>query len=103
MIEWSHLPGVLSELSWVQVHNVKTPEWLSNTPADPKWDGFYQWWLERADWNDTFFFPNISRFDSLEELNFSPPSFPDKLISRRNLMIQDLWKERFSLFMNKTK
>jgi len=103
MIEWSHLPGVLSELSWVQVHNVKTPEWLSNTPADPKWDGFYKWWLERADWNDTFFFPNISRFDSLEELNFSPPSFPDGLISRRNLVIQDLWKERFSLFMNKIK
>jgi hypothetical protein len=103
MMEWSHLPGVLSELSWVQVHNMKTPEWLSNTPADPEWDGFYKWWLERADWNDTFFFPNISRFDSLDELNLSPPVIPDALIFRRNLAIQDLWKAQLSLFMNKIK
>ena len=94
--EWLTLPGVLSELSWVQVHNSETPQWLKNTPADPNWNEFYAWWLERADWNDKFFFPNVSRFDSIEELNVAPPPFSYDLIASRNVFIENLWKSKLS-------
>lgn len=94
--EWLHLPGVLSELSWVQVYNTDTPEWLKNSPADPNWNEFYSWWLERADWNNEFYFPNVSRFDSIEELKFAPPPFSSSLIVNRNVFIENLWKSKLS-------
>jgi hypothetical protein len=103
LAEWFSLPGVLSELSWVQVYDSETPQWLKNTPADPNWSEFYTWWLERADWNDKFFFPNITRFDSIEELKFAPPSFSYNLIANRNLCIENLWKSQLSGFEAKLK
>jgi hypothetical protein len=94
--QWINLPGVLSELSWLQVHNSETPQWLKNTPADPHWNEFYPWWLERADWNDKFFFPNVSRFNSIEELREDPPPFSYNLIASRNIFIENLWKSKLS-------
>jgi hypothetical protein len=73
--EWSHLPGVLSELSWVQVLDEKCPTWLKDSPADPEWSEFLDWWLKRADWKFREFFPNTSIFDSFDDLNISPPEF----------------------------
>jgi hypothetical protein len=101
--EWLDLPGVLSELSWVQVHNSETPQWLKNTPGDPNWTDFYTWWLERADWNDEFFFPNVTRFDSIEELKFAPQPFSNDLIANRNVYIENLWKSQLSMFETKLK
>jgi hypothetical protein len=65
---------------------------------DPLWKNFYEWWLERADWNLTEFFPNITRFDSLEELREEPKPFNPKTIYERNLKIQELWKNCLSKY-----
>ena len=93
------MPGVLSELSWVQVLADSCPEWLLNTPADPGWAGFLDWWLERADWNNSFFFPNVTRFDSVEELNFPPNPFLIEDIELRNVQIKSEWEELTALFL----
>jgi hypothetical protein len=86
-----HLPGVLSELSWVQVSGRECPDWLKETPADPNWIGFYPWWLERADWNNFEMFPNVSRFDSFDELLVEPNIDFTKKIDLRNNLIRDEW------------
>ena len=99
--EWASLPGVLSELSWVQVFQGNCPEWLLNTPADPNWVDFTEWWLERADWNDSFYFPNVSRFDSIEELKLPPKPFTFESIANRNHAITELWKNKLSFFLEK--
>ena len=65
---------------------------------DPNWVNFYSWWLERADWNQKDFFPNITRFDSLEELADDPRPFQSKLIENRNLKIANLWQDRLEKF-----
>ena len=97
--EWASMPGVLSELSWVQVLADSCPKWLLNTPADPGWADFLDWWLERADWNNPFFFPNVTRFDSVEELNFPPKPFLMKDIELRNAQIKSEWEELIALFL----
>jgi hypothetical protein len=99
--EWASLPGVLSELSWTQVFNVDCPEWLLESPADPKWEGFLDWWLERADWNDSFYFPNVTRFDSIEELKYPPAEFSLLDIELRNKQIKKMWDEVVSVFAKK--
>jgi hypothetical protein len=78
------------------VYNSESPQWLKNTPADPNWNEFYPWWLDRADWNDRFFFPNVSRFNSIEELREDPPPFSYNLIASRNIFIENLWKSKLS-------
>jgi hypothetical protein len=88
--EWSSLPGVLSELSWVQVLGVECPKWLKDTPADPEWSDFLDWWLNRADWKYREFFPNVSTFDSLLELNVAPPPFTLESVNQRNDTIRRL-------------
>ena len=98
LLEWSNLPGVLSELSYAQVHNQEPLKKYSNSPMDPNWVNFYSWWLERADWNQKDFFPNITRFDSLEELADDPRPFQSKLIENRNLKIANLWQDRLEKF-----
>ena len=87
---WSNLPGVLSELSWVQVNGVECPDWLKDTPADPNWDSFLDWWLDRADWNFEEYFPNISRFDAVDELQKSPPTVSSELMAIRNQKIESM-------------
>ena len=96
--EWVTLPGVLSELSWSQVYSAKCPNWLLGTPADPNWEEFLDWWLARADWNNTFYFPNVTRFDSIEELNSSPATFQMEDIELRNELIKTKWDEAISRF-----
>lgn len=88
--EWSSLPGVLSELSWVQVLGSECPNWLKDTPADPEWPEFLDWWLDRADWKFKEFFPNVSTFDSLQELNVAPPLFTLEAVDQRNENIRSL-------------
>jgi hypothetical protein len=88
--EWIDIPGVLSELSWVQVIDSDCPKWMRNTPADPGWIEFYEWWLARADWHNKEYFPNVRLFDSVEEL-VSEPIF-DFDITDRNLMISQSWQ-----------
>jgi len=96
--QWSCLPGVLSELSWVQVLNAECPSWLKDTPADPDWSDFLDWWLERADWKFKTFFPNVSIFDSLDELNFAPPQFTLDSVNQRNNTIRRLTDEAIKDF-----
>ena len=96
LAEILHLPGVLSELSWVQVSGKKCPDWLEGTPADPNWIDFIPWWLRRADWNNFEMFPNVSRFDSFDELTYEPDMhFADK-IQRRNNFIRTEWSKYVS-------
>ena len=99
--EWATLPGVLSELSWLQVYGAECPDWLLGTPADPNWEEFLDWWLARADWNNTFYFPNVTRFDSIEELNSPPATFRMEDIELRNLLIKTKWDEAISRFAKK--
>jgi hypothetical protein len=96
--KWSCLPGVLSELSWVQVLDAECPSWLKGTPADPDWPDFLDWWLERADWKFKTFFPNVSTFDSLDELNFSPPQFTIDSVNLRNNTVRRLTDEAIKDF-----
>ena len=100
LIELSNQPGILSELSWVQVAQRECPEWLKETPADPNWDKFYSWWLRRADWCDSTLFPNVSRFDSLEELSVQPNLDFKELIAKRNSKILEKWERSLNEFTN---
>jgi hypothetical protein len=95
------LPGILSELSWIQVENQDCPKWLENTPADPNWSDFYDFWLPRADWQREELFPNISRFDSFSELNEPVAIVPPLDIQERNKKIRTLWDEQIGKFLNK--
>jgi len=101
LMEWSSLPGVLSELSYAQVYGRDPLKAHWGSPMDPNWKNFYSWWLERADWNNVDLFPNISRFDSLEELSSDPIPFRMDLINKRNLKIDQMWKEYLRNFESK--
>ena len=98
LLEWSELPGVLSELSYAQVYGRKPLKINLNSPMDPEWKKFYAWWLERADWNQSDLFPNISRFDSLDELAYDPRPFKPESIIQRNLKINEMWKNYLEKF-----
>lgn len=92
LMEWCHLPGVLSELSWVQVIGKPCPIWLAESPADPNWNQFYRWWLQRADWHNLANFENVKFFDSLEELDLaSEPSDYEGV--HRNHRIRQEWQD----------
>ena len=101
LLELKNLPGILSELSWIQVENQDCPKWLANTPADPNWSDFYDFWLPRADWQQEELFPNISRFDSFSELNEPVAIVPPLDIQERNKKIRTLWDEQIGKFLNK--
>jgi hypothetical protein len=100
--EWSGLPGVLSELSWVQIVGTKCPIWLRDTPADPEWSDFLDWWLDRADWKNKEFFPNVSTFDSLDELSTLPPPFTLDSVNQRNETIRRLTDQAIKDFKKLT-
>jgi hypothetical protein len=100
LIQLLSMPGVLSELSYAQIYQREVLPMNKNSPMDPTWDKFYTWWLERADWNNTDFFPNISRFDSFEELAFNPKPFKMETIFERNVRIYELWKTSLTGFKN---
>ena len=91
--DWTKYPGVLSELSWVQVLGSPCPEYLKGTPADPKWPEFYDWWLNRADWKSKLFFPNVATFSTPQEVyelhRLHMNSFD---ISNRNQQLANSWK-----------
>lgn len=96
LMELVDLPGVLSELSWIQVAGKPCPEWLHDTPADPEWSHFYSWWLERADWKLLNYFPNVSTFDNFSELSQYIPKIQDP--TPRNELIRSEWSQIFSEF-----
>lgn len=96
LLKWRGLPGILSELSYSQVLKSSILPGNRNSPMDPNWVDFYSWWLERADWNNAGLFPNISRFDCIEELAEDPKPFCLDSIFERNLMIA---KSRESILM----
>lgn len=60
--------GILDELSFLQVSCSETPEFLTDTPADPNWGQFYEWWLTRADWNNKELMPNVRIVTGLQDL-----------------------------------
>jgi hypothetical protein len=96
LMELVDLPGVLSELSWIQVAGKACPDWLRDTPADPEWQSFYSWWLARADWKLLQYFPNVSTFDSFNELTQDIPNIEDP--TRRNELLRSEWSRIFSEF-----
>jgi hypothetical protein len=95
MISW---PGVLDELSYAQIYNREVLQINLNSPMDPGWSKFYNWWLERADWNNSEYFPNVTRFDSFEELAVDPKPFKIEAIFDRNIRISELWKNNLGKF-----
>ena len=100
LMEWIHIPGVLDELSWVQVSGSSCPTWLRDTPADPMWINFYEWWLLRADWHNSKYFPNVKFFDNLDELAFEPDFEVDMTI--RNQGLRKSWLEVTDRFYGRT-
>jgi hypothetical protein len=96
LMELVNLPGVLSELSWIQVAGKPCPNWLLNTPADPEWPHFYSWWLERADWKLLQYFPNVSTFDCFSELAQDIPNIQDPTL--RNELLRSEWSGIYSDF-----
>lgn len=101
LMEWTHMPGVLDELSWIQVSGSSCPTWLRNTPADPRWINFYKWWLLRADWHNSRYFPNVKFFDNLEELAIEPIFKVD--MTSRNEEIRNAWLEVTNRFYDNTR
>jgi hypothetical protein len=93
--------GILSELSYAQIYDKNVLEPNSNSPMDPNWENFYSWWLERADWNNTDFFPNITRFDSFEELGEEPEPLDESTLFNRNLLIERIQKDYLKIFSKK--
>lgn len=100
LLEWIGIPGVLSELSYVQVLGVQTPSHLKGTMADPNTSGFYEWWLARADWRDSTMFPNITFFDSLDELEEPTQPVDYASVAMRNMTIRNRWQLIISNFVN---
>lgn len=100
LMEWIHTPGVLDELSWIQVSGSSCPTWLRDTPADPEWINFFAWWLLRADWHNSKYFPNVKLFDSLDELAFEPELKFDMTI--RNQDLRKAWLEVTDRFYGRT-
>ena len=93
LMKWIQFSGVLSELSWVQVSKAPCPDFLRNSPADPTWVGFYDWWLERADWKFRHWFPNVWTFDSLDELSLLIHSHLElEPVEERNKKLADAWQ-----------
>ena len=92
LLEWRNIPGVLTEISYLDILQENCPRWLKNTPADIKWDGYYPWWLSRADWCNKSLFPNVSRFDSLEELEQDLDIDLRAPINLRNEQVRSEWQ-----------
>jgi hypothetical protein len=98
LLELNSVPGILSELSYAQVYQRDVLDMNLNSPMDPRWNNFFNWWLERADWNNTDFFPNITRFDTFEELALEPKPFKIEAIYDRNIRITEMWKKNLENF-----
>lgn len=99
LLELKSIPGILSELSYAQINERAVLDINLNSPMDPGWYNFYNWWLERADWNNIDFFPNVTRFDTFEELAFEPKPFKIEAIYSRNTRISEMWKRNLENFM----
>lgn len=60
--------GVLSELSFFQIHNLDVSSLSEHDPNNFKSLGFYDWWLSRADFYDPALMPNVRVIDNFREL-----------------------------------
>jgi hypothetical protein len=87
----SSFDGVLSELSYYQVLKLKSDYLESNNPNKFGSDYFFDWWLERSDFNNSKLMPNVRLIDSFEEFSKMASVYsrnqPDyfKSISERNI------------------
>lgn len=61
--------GVLSELSFYQVHGASTSELSEANPNNFNSKTFFDWWLDRADFYSTSLMPNVRTIESFNELN----------------------------------
>lgn len=62
---------VLSELSFLQVNQMKVELEHVNSPNDFTSDFFYDWWLDRSDFYNLNLMPNVRLIGSFSELNQS--------------------------------
>lgn len=101
--------GILDELSFIQVSCSETPAFLENTPADPNWDQFYEWWQLRADWNNKELMPNVRIVTGIQDLlcgETAPQlhglNYPQKIADRNKTVraLQADYVDRFLRLIN---
>lgn len=83
--------GILSELSFLQVNQMKVELNHINSPNDFTSAGFYDWWLNRSDFYNVSLMPNVRLVDSFTDLNqrsnrevFENQNSYDSTIAARN-------------------
>ena len=85
------VPGVLSELSYFQVHGLSTEGLSSDDLNNYNSPIFYNQWLDFADFYDSDLMPNVELFEDFSELKHYSSSFiPNQQIhSLRNRSLYD--------------
>ncbi|MBI1351773.1 MAG: hypothetical protein GC156_11725 [Actinomycetales bacterium] len=89
LLEWakSHA-GVLSELSFFQVERLDPSRLETDDPNNFRAPGFYDWWLDRADFYDETLMPNVRVISSLDELS-EPHPLREASANRRRATLTD--------------
>ncbi len=102
--------GVLSELSWLQVQDVKNqaPGTVDNDPNNYTAQDVVADWIGYSDWYDREWMPHITYFDSFADLEEKLGSVDLKAISGkmeahntiRKRKIEILWKQQLKTLMS---
>lgn len=103
--------GVLSELSWLQVHGVNGGSVLyagQNDPNDYGNMSVMEQWINYSDWYDSEWMPHITYFKSFSELEEQIRSADLKGISdkmrrhnvTRKIKIETLWSQQLNTLIN---
>jgi hypothetical protein len=82
--------GILNELSYFQLLNLKTESMSDNDPNNFRSKYFLDWWLDRADFYNVSLMPNVRIINSFDELN-----------SPRNLSTANQVQEYFNLILTR--
>ena len=83
----SEYSGVLSQLTWFQVHRLKSPS-ETEDPSNEEREDFLDWWLDRADFYDPELMPNVRQVGSFDELIDEPHPFSVLDESARRALIR---------------
>ena len=67
----SQFPGVLSELSYFQVRSLPVGQLSKDDPNNYLSESFQDWWLQRADFYDSFLMPNVRVIPNFEALQLN--------------------------------
>jgi hypothetical protein len=100
-------PGILSELSYFQVHNLSAAGLAHDDPNNYHSETFHDWWLSRADFYNLDLMPNVRVIDSFDELRIKRFAtdvdwleYREK-ISNRNETLRNVRSDLINTFISK--